>query len=238
MSEVFAAPRARAAQGAARATAGYSTVSAGVAAARRVRSGLRKAVLALGFIGLAATPALAVEPDEAQSLVEATANEIISAASAGSVSDKSKALQRILQRRADVNRISRYTVGRKWNQMSSSQRSRYTAAIIPYISSRFAKGFNDFRGGSLDVKSAVKVKRGKEIRVVVRSIGRRGNGGSATDIEWEIADRGGRAVVLDVKIENLSLVIQQRQEINSLLASVGGNFDKLIAKLQEAASRV
>lgn len=186
-----------------------------------------------------ASPALAADEGAAQKLVETTAREIINIAASGqSTKQKSAALQRVLNSRADVARIARYTIGRKWREMSASQKSRYRSAVIPYIAARFAKGFTDFRGGSLTVQRVASVKRGSEQRVVVKSIGRRNNGGAATDIEWEIATRNGRPVVLDIKLENASLVLQQRQEILGILGSVGGNFDKLIEKLNATTAQI
>ena len=197
------------------------------------------ALAALGMVLSTAQPAQALDENAARKLVEATAREIINIAASGrSTRQKSASLQRVLNSRADVARIARYTAGRSWRNMSASQKSRYRSAIIPYIAARFARGFTDFRGGSLTIQRTAAVKRAKEQRVVVQSIGRRNNGGAATNIEWEVASRNGRAVVLDIKLEGASLVIQQRQEILGILGSVGGDFDKLIAKLNASTARI
>ena len=196
--------------------------------ANRVMTAL---VLLLG--GAVAAPA--VEVDAARKLVENTSAEILTLAN-GESTDQEKRVSfvALLQDRSDVNRIARYTVGREWRAMSDVQRVNYRDAIIPYIATRFVKSFNDFRGGSLEVKSAIKAVQGREERALVQSVGRRRTNNNPTDIEWVITDLEGRPVILDVKVENLSLVITQRKEIGTILNSVGGDFDKLIVKLKQA----
>lgn len=188
-------------------------------------------------IGLGA-PASAVEEAAARQLVEQTVVEILNLANgSGSDSDKRVQFQELLDRRSDLKRISRLIAGRKWRVMSDQQKVDFHEAIIPYIANRFVRSFNDFRGGRLEVKGARPIKQGGEERVLVQSVGTRRSSQQGTDIVWLVTDFNGRPALLDAKVENLSLVISQRNEIASVLASVKGDVDKLIQQLRAAVDR-
>lgn len=200
------------------------------------RRTLVKAALAASLsIGIA-SPALSVDADQARRHVQATSDQMIALVNDDTtVVIKREKFKELLKSVADVDYISRLTIGRPWRQMSDTQKQAYTSAFIGYVSNRFAKSFNDFRGGALTIRSAEPAPQSRRPRILVKSVGERAGAGQPTDIEWLVGDVEGQPRIVDVKIETLSLVISQRSEITTLLNSVGGDVDKLIEKLKNAA---
>ena len=208
---------------------------------RRKPAAFRHLVALFAAIALwigSAPGATALEEETALSLVERTSTEIIQLANSGAgIAQQREEFVRLLNTRADADRIARLTMGREWRAMSQSQRQGYRDAIIPYIAARFVKNFGDFRRGTLEVRSAQLVTVGGEKRVLVQSVGKRRPAASGIEIEWTITERGGQPLILDVGVANLSLVVTQRKEIGTILNSVRGDYDQLISKLVEATER-
>ncbi|MEL6978486.1 MAG: ABC transporter substrate-binding protein [Pseudomonadota bacterium] len=203
----------------------------------RARCGLGMMIGAALAAALWTAPAAAADVEAANALVEDTAAQILDlAASEASDLEKRQSFEALLNETADVARIARLTIGRPWRGLTDSQKADYQAALIPFAANRFVKSFGDFKGGSVRYKSSTTTKVRDEERVLVRTIGRRPASAEATDILWVVTELEGRPVFYDVRIENLSLVVQLKNEMSGYLSSVGGDFDKLVALLRESTA--
>ncbi len=54
------------------------------------------------------------------------------------------------------------------------------------------------------------------------------------DLDWWVIEVNGRPKLFDLIIEGISLISTERTEIGALLESVGGDLDKMTAKLATA----
>lgn len=194
----------------------------------------RMALTAAGAAaGLAPSLALALSEDEASAHVRKTLEEVIALVrSPGDSASKASRLLDIMQRRAAVPQIARFSAGIAWRGMSDDQKNRYTAAFGRFISLIYAGRFQDYSGTG-DGGEAFEIVRvidaGRKGLLVRSSILRTGE--APVTVEWLVTDQPGYVVIADIVIEGISMLITQREEIGSMLEARGGDVERLIADL-------
>ncbi len=62
------------------------------------------------------------------------------------------------------------------------------------------------------------------------------SGGPPIHIDWRVAQEGGTYKIIDVKAENLSMSVTQREEFASVISQHGGNIQGLIDVLKQKVS--
>jgi len=131
---------------------------------------------------------------------------------------------------AEVPLIAKTALGAPGRTASSSQLSAYIRAFQGYISRKYGRQFRDFVGAELNVVSS-------------RDLGAKGVLVKSKvdlptepdfDLDWWVIEVNGRPKMFDLIIEGISLISTERTEIGALLESVGGDLDKMTAKLATA----
>ncbi len=193
----------------------------------------RRELLALGAGAaalLAAGPAAALSEDEARGHVQATIDDLLALLKvkgvAASIAPK---LRSIMERRANMPQLARFSAGRIWLEMSEDQRARYSEAFAHFVSVIYARRFKDVSGDP-------KIQIGR-----VLDAGRKGilvqtplspPSGEPLAVEWLVSDRSGKIEIVDILVEGISMAVTQREEIGALYQSQGQDVDQLIAKLE------
>lgn len=196
---------------------------------RAIAMPTRRAAMALGvgavLAGAVATPVRALDPDAAKSHVRVTVDEVLELVRApGAAEGKSGAFRAILEKRAAMPQIARFAAGRLWKQMNGDQQGRYTDAFTHYISTIYARRFQEYSGQEVVLGSTRdKGRRGVEVESRVE-----GGGQPVVNVSWLVSDRPGRTVLADIVIEGVSLAITQREEIAAIYTKQGNDADKLI----------
>ncbi|MEM8597328.1 MAG: ABC transporter substrate-binding protein [Pseudomonadota bacterium] len=192
----------------------------------------RRAILA-GVAGLALAvaapgPAQALSPDEARSFVRETIDEVVALTTGpGSPDQKAQKFLAILERRAALPQIARFAAGPTWRDMSKAQQDDYVAAFKTYLANIYAARFQEYSGQKVDLGGVDDLgKRGVEVASTVS-----GGGTAPIAVSWVVSDRPGRTVIADIKIEGVSLLITQREEVAGILSKEGG-IDGMIAFLR------
>lgn len=195
------------------------------------RGFLTGSVALMGGLALAGAPAFALSEDAAKAHVETTVAEVLAlVTTAGSASSKAPELRRIMERRAALPQIARFSAGRAWNDMSGDQQDRYTSAFASYVASVYARRFNEYQGQQITVGRVIDA--GKKGILVQSSV--TGGGRAPVLVEWLVSDRGGSVQITDIVIEGVSLALTQREEIASMLSQRGNDVEKLIQALGSA----
>lgn len=191
-----------------------ATVSAGIAAAVLLR----------------APGARALGPDAAQAHVRMTVDRVLALVKeAGSPESKAGRLAAILKDVAAMPQIARFAAGVAWRDMSDAQQGRYSEAFLNYLSTVYARRFQDYSGQTVEVGRVTdEGKRGLMVASTVTQ-----TGAQPIKVDWLVTDRPGRTVIADIVIEGVSLLITQREEIASMLSARGGDVDRLISDLAE-----
>ncbi|MEL6197553.1 MAG: ABC transporter substrate-binding protein [Pseudomonadota bacterium] len=180
---------------------------------------------ALMVAGLAAAPAAALDATIAKAHVQSTLDEVLTLVRApGEAAGKADAFRAILEKRAAMPQIARFAAGRLWNDMSADQQERYTDAFTHYVSTVYARRFQEYSGQEVVLgQTRDKGRRGIEVASRVQ-----GGGQPVVNVAWVVSDRPGRTVLADIVIEGVSLAITQREEVAAIYGQQGNDPDKLI----------
>lgn len=193
----------------------------------------RRAFLGAG-IGMAAlafsAPAQALGTDEAKAHVQKTLNDIIALLKQpGTGESRAPQLQEIMETRANVPLLARFSAGRAWREMEKSQQQEFVQAFSRYIAVTYSRRFDEYSG---DPKITIgrTLDAGRKGILVESPI--QAPSGEAVAVEWLVSDRGGRTEVVDLIIEGISMAATQREELGAMLDKRGGDVDKLIAHMR------
>ncbi|GMG85009.1 hypothetical protein LNKW23_42250 [Paralimibaculum aggregatum] len=207
----------------------------------RRTTALRRALLAaLAALVLAAAPARALDPGAARSLVEGAIADIIALLASGAGPERAvPELRRIIETRSSVPALARYAAGPHWAGMDEGQRARFTDAFAASVSATYGRQFAGYDVRAEDLHRHVAVSgvtdagaKGLYVRVAITP-----PGAPAVEMGFLVSDRPGRPVIVDMTVAGISLAITQREILQDMFASRGGDVERLIADLSAAADR-
>ena len=190
----------------------------------------RRAVLGGALATLFMRPAFALTTSQAKSLIDTVVAQINGVINSGkSESAMIADFERIFAKYADVNFISFKTLGPPARSATKAQMSAYSKAFQGYLARKYGKRFREFIGGSIEVHKARKVKSFFEVKTTTTL-----RGMAPFNVSYFVSDKSGRDLFFDMRIEGVSLVNSEKEEIGAMLEKRRGNLDKLIADLRKA----
>ena len=187
--------------------------------------------LGLGAGALAAAmPALALNVDQARSLIDKAVADINRVINSG----KSEAgmfpeFEKLFARYADVPTIARAALGPAARQASDKQMKAFTKAFQTYISRKYGRRFREFIGGRIEVTDARPLKSYFEVISTAYL-----KGESPFEVRWHVSDKDGRNLFFNIIIEGVNMLASERTEIGAMLDKRKGDLDQLIADLPSA----
>ena len=196
----------------------------------------RREFVAAGLMMAVAGPARmahALTESEAKAHVSTTLEELKALLrQAGAATSRAPELRRIMESRANLPLIARFSAGVSWRQMDDDQQARFVGAFSHHLSIVYAKRFDEYSGDP-------------EFRVGrVLDAGRKGllvetpillEGQEPVSVEWLVSDRGGSVQIVDLLIEGVSLAATQREEMGAMFERRKGDVESMIAHLQAAS---
>ena len=190
----------------------------------------RRALLAgtAAALGVSAMPALALTTGQAEALIDKVVARINGVINSGKseramISD----FEKIFADYADVNFIAFKTLGPPARSATKAQMSAYSQAFQGYMARKYGKRFREFVGGQVIVRQARAVKSYFEVKTTAVL-----QGSAPFDVSFFVSDKSGRDLFFDMRIEGVSLVNSEKEEIGALLDRRGGNLDLLISDLK------
>lgn len=181
-------------------------------------------------IAATSTSAFALGEDEAKAHIEQTLQDIRGLLrQAGNGESRAPQLQAIMEKRANLPLLARFSAGRAWREMSDRQQKEFTEAFATYVSVTYSRRFDEYSGDP-DISLGNAIDAGRKGILVESPI--KVPNGEPIAVEWLVSDRGGRIEVIDLIIEGISMAATQREEINAMLEKRGGDVDALIAHLR------
>lgn len=191
----------------------------------------RRAFVALAAASVALPrAALALDTASAQGLVDALVAEINTVIASGkSESAMIADFESIFDRYADVDIIARTALGNDWRRATESQRRQFVTAFRGYISRKYGRRFREFIGGRIEVKEAVAVPNGIEVRSMAVLQGQ-----APFEVSFVISDGSGKPLFINMFIEGINMITSERTEVGAMLDRRRGDIDGLIADLQNA----
>ncbi|HYY53501.1 MAG TPA: ABC transporter substrate-binding protein, partial [Myxococcales bacterium] len=165
----------------------------------------------------------AVQPGSASAAVQSTQEKVRSALNAWFKSEgQSRTRAREQARKAvseliDFDALAKSTLGRKWDEVKASDRTRYTAALKGAMEANYLVKMR--QGKSSDVERIRSDVTGEEVQggnTVVHTKVQSGDDTAAIDYVMEKRPKGWRAV--DVITEGVSLAETYREQVAKILA--------------------
>ena len=145
-------------------------------------------------------------------------------------------LGELLEEGFDVPAISRFVLGRYWRTASDEEKSTFVTLFREYLSQRFAPLFGDYDGKGLIIKRITANSKNPSISWVSSELPL--PDGKILNVDWRIQD--GDYDILDIKTEQISLVITLREEFASVVqqqGSITGLNNQLRHQLDKGAFR-
>lgn len=185
---------------------------------------------AFPILALMPFPAAALNDRQASALIEAVVADITRVINSGrSEQAMYRDFEQIFARYADVDTISRTTLGPDARSASAAQLKAYGEAFTGYLARKYGRRFREFIGGEVTVTDAKAVKAFFEVETVTRLRGQ-----APFPVTFLVSDRSGRDLFFDLVIEGISLLRTERTEIGAMLDRRRGDIDALIRDLQSA----
>ncbi len=181
--------------------------------------------------GLWGGEARAVETEAATSFVEGAADELLTLIKSDKTIDaKQTEFRTLIEKFVAFRDVARIALGRDWKGIDDAQRDRYVDAFLNYLSTTYARRFDEYGGEKLELLESQDAGR-KGVMVKTRIAGRPG-GAEPVAVDWRIMDRNGPLQLFDIYVEGVSLLITQQSEFSQFLDQNGGDVEKLISNLQ------
>jgi phospholipid transport system substrate-binding protein len=192
------------------------------------RRGLLGGFAFAALLGLAG-PVSAQAGAQASALVTSLAAELTKLVNSGKSQAQIYAgFEAILARYADTTAVAGSVLGPPWRQASAGQKQQFVSAFRSYLARKYGAQFREYQNAKISVTG---IKDGGKAGVLVQTVvARPGQGNIAVD--WQVSDRSGSPKVVNLVIEGVSMLANERAEIGAMLEASRGDVDGLIVELR------
>ena len=135
-------------------------------------------------------------------------------------------IEELLDRGFEVQRISRYVVGRHWKKASRDQRDEYSSLFRDFVIDVIIQRLELFTSAELEITGQYAAGK-RDIFVASKVIRKQGN----IDVDWRVRKFGKAYRIIDLKVAGVSMVITYREDFGAVIQSKG--FEGLIQRLRE-----
>lgn len=191
---------------------------------------------ALALTALLASPARAGQIETAEKQVTQLIEDVrlVTAKDGLDMAGKQQEVQRLLDRYFDVPGIARAAAGQYWRAASETERQRYQELFVAVMVTTAAGQFDQFRG--LDFRLTASQARGDKMVLVGGVISDPSGQRADVIVNWRLTTLPGEQPrIIDIEIENISMLMTQRQEHTAIIRKNGGQFSALLEQLKNSA---
>ncbi len=201
---------------------------------RRTLLQLTGAASMLALLGpVLAGPALAQSAQQAAAFVKSTGDALVGVVNgSGSVADKRRQLQQVIDNNVDVDEIARFCLGRFWHQATPEQQQQYIGLFHEVLLNNITAKLGEYQG----VRFTMGRTQEREDTAVVSTTVERPNN-PPTQVDWIVSNASGRPKIIDVVAEGTSLRLTQRSDYASYLSRNGNNVNALIEAMRQQAAQ-
>lgn len=148
-----------------------------------------------------------------------------------SQSEKKAKLKGILKKNFDMHTIGRFTMGTNWKNLNDSQKKEYHLLFEDMIASAYADKFSNYQGERFQVVDALAIGK-SDFNVVSYILPK---SGKRVSVNWRVRVKNDELRIVDVAIENISMIITQRSDFSSAIQRSGGNPAVILDHLRNVA---
>lgn len=192
------------------------------------RRGLLAGIAATALLA-GAVPASAQSGAQAAALVEALAGEVTKLVDSGRSEGQIYAgFERILVRYGDMPAVAASVLGPPWRGASAGERQAFVAAFQGYLARKYGAQFREYQNARIVVKGTR--DGGRAGTLVQTTVVRPGREDIA--VGWQVSARSGSPKVVNLVIEGVSMLANERAEIGAMLEAAHGDIGGLVAELR------
>ncbi len=137
----------------------------------------------------------------------------------------------------DYKTSARFAAGQAWRGASDTEREDYLTAFRQVLLSLAQTQFDYFK--RLDYLPTGAKAKGKELVLVGGTIRDKKGEFAPVDIAWRVSTPASKPPrIIDIEVENISMLITQKQEHEAIIQSNQGSFQALIDALHNQAVRI
>ena len=153
--------------------------------------------------------------------------ETFLATDTGDESARTAEIDRVLNTYYDMDSITRFSAGQYWRAASSEQKTEYGSLFREVLCGTIVRNFDQLQGLAYTADAAT--AKGDKFVIVSGTFTDTTGQHPAVKVAWRVLTREGAAPkVFDIEIENLSLLITQKQENVAVIRKNKGEFVALI----------
>jgi phospholipid transport system substrate-binding protein len=199
---------------------------AGTASSRFVRA-LAVTIVITG--SAAPSPATAADETPAEFISTGANNVFAEMRSAASLDQKEAYFRQILRQDFDMDGIARLVLGPYWGTASPEQQQEFRGLLEKHIVLSHGRRLAEASGGDFRVTGSRTDPNG----VVFVTDEMIASQGARNEVDFQLGIVDGLYRIQDVTIDNVSMVLSYRSEIQSVLASHGGQLGALLTAMRE-----
>ena len=141
-------------------------------------------------------------------------------------------IDRVLNTYFDMDSITRFSAGQYWRAASSEQKTEYGSLFREVLCGTIVRNFDQLQG--LAYRANATTAKGDKFVIVSGTFTDTTGQRPAVKVNWRVLTREGTTPkVFDIEIENLSLLITQKQENVAVIRKNKGEFVALINAMKD-----
>ncbi len=140
-------------------------------------------------------------------------------------------IDRVLNTYFDMDSITRFSAGQYWRAASREQKTEYGSLLRQVLCGTIVRNFDQLQGLAYMADAAT--AKGDKFVIVSGTFTDTTGQRPAVKVNWRVLTREGTAPkVFDIEIENLSLLVTQKQENVAVIRKNKGEFVALINSMK------
>jgi phospholipid transport system substrate-binding protein len=139
--------------------------------------------------------------------------------------DYFKKIRHILNDNMDMNVIGRFLLGRYARTISDDDFSEYSEILQDYVVYVYGERLRSLNGIRISVEDSAPHKRNTYV-VSTRVL--YANGQAPSSLNWRLYHKNGEIRIVDIILENISMVSSQREEFTASIYQQGGDIKKFL----------
>lgn len=137
----------------------------------------------------------------------------------------------------DYDTIARFAAGQAWRKATPEQKADYKTAFREVLLLLAETQFQQLR--DIEYTHVKAIPKGDKLIIVMGRVRDTTGKLPESTLQWRISTRPNKPVrIIDLEIENISMLITQQQENTAIIRQNGGDFQALIDALTEQARQI
>ncbi len=154
-----------------------------------------------------------------------------------SYEEYSKKMATMVDKHGAYDQLTAFVLGQYNRQISNADRIKVKNALIDYFHVFFARQFKNYKGQQTNVEN-VAIGNNDVYTVRVNFSPPTGSNDPTLVTDWRLWWYNGEFRVMDIMVNDISMIAVMRTETTSILAQANGDIDQLVARLRERAKTV